>query len=960
MFIMTFSFSSSFLGQQQPSKRSKDKDRKKKRPKNSPPSPSKPIIPEGQTTDTAIPGTSTTGELVVNNTSADGSPCTHMVLSEPGETSQGNQSFTNATIAQPNEHENEFTLLIRCATPSPGPASVHPEPVITPAPPVTDEYALVKHYSDLQGDLGPNKTPTPKSVKSKSDKNTTQHEDGFCCVMSMFDGVVLFTSQTITESLGFPRDMWLGRSFIDFVHPKDRHTFASQISSGVPFVENKSSICLAKDTKNYLYVMLRKYRGLKNFGYGIAGNDVIYEPYKLVLNFREGPDAKKDEANSAATGDRRKQPFTSTMLLIISATPVTYFYKRKLKRCKLYGPQGKNPFPSPDPDEIFNRSPRFAIRHNCTGLITHVDSTIVSAFGYLPQEMIGRSIFEFFHPEDFGIMKEIYEKIVEIAKTAGASFCGSPYRFQIQNGCYVTLDTEWACFISPWSRQLEFIIGHNRVLKGPGQIKIFQPGMENIQFSEALLKSASKIREQIIQKLTEPIFKEGHSSKHQASKKCQASASFMETLMEEVNRAELKLEMPPDTDMTISERDSVMLGEISPHHEYYDSKSSSETPPSYNQLNYSENLNRFFESKPEEAIQMDTDQNAASSGQAGEDSTGSGGSVSVTAVAVPINAPTDHDRHTESPRQRFGSCGTGSAGNFSSGSNLFSGSTTNTSNTGTSSGSYQLPALTEALLSKHNDDMEKMLLKRHRDIRATSRSEKNKNKSHDTSGKAQVTLQVPISGPDPQGTKRSGSHSWEGMENYHRTSKHQHMNEDNGNVPTTSQDTGNARPPPTNFMTVSPMMQPVSIARSPFTQQSASSLMRNIELWPPLSASLTSMRTTSMAVQAPNPYHANPSIYRTMYYIPQPQQANNRSEPPGPPPPPPAFQYMAGFMLPHAPVFGQQFLYHPMYYQPVVPMATEQPPQPHLQPVQRSSIEMPASLFMNSTEYMVRINRFRV
>lgn len=41
-----------------------------------------------------------------------------------------------------------------------------------------------------------------------------------------------------------------------------------------------------------------------------------------------------------------------------------------------------------------------------------------------------------------------------------------------------------------------------------------------------------------------------------------------------------------------------MLGEISPHHEYYDSKSSTETPPSYNQLNYNENIERFFKSKP--------------------------------------------------------------------------------------------------------------------------------------------------------------------------------------------------------------------------------------------------------------------------------------------------------------------------------------------------------------------------
>lgn len=50
--------------------------------------------------------------------------------------------------------------------------------------------------------------------------------------------------------------------------------------------------------------------------------------------------------------------------------------------------------------------------------------------------------------------------------------------------------------------------------------------------------------------------------------------------------------------LTSQERDSVMLGEISPHHDYCDSKSSSETPPSYNQLNYNENLQRFFDSRP--------------------------------------------------------------------------------------------------------------------------------------------------------------------------------------------------------------------------------------------------------------------------------------------------------------------------------------------------------------------------
>lgn len=68
------------------------------------------------------------------------------------------------------------------------------------------------------------------------------------------------------------------------------------------------------------------------------------------------------------------------------------------------------------------------------------------------------------------------------------------------------------------------------------------------------------------------------------------------------------------------ERESVMLGEISPHHDCYDSKSSSETPPSYNQLNYNENIQRFFESKPkttvsDESVEQSLTDNGLLSGQ---------------------------------------------------------------------------------------------------------------------------------------------------------------------------------------------------------------------------------------------------------------------------------------------------------------------------------------------------------
>lgn len=86
--------------------------------------------------------------------------------------------------------------------------------------------------------------------------------------------------------------------------------------------------------------------------------------------------------------------------------------------------------------------------------------------GYLPQDLIGRSIMDFYHHEDLAVMKETYETVMKKGQTAGASFCSKPYRFLIQNGCYVLLETEWTSFVNPWSRKLEFVVGHHRVFQG--------------------------------------------------------------------------------------------------------------------------------------------------------------------------------------------------------------------------------------------------------------------------------------------------------------------------------------------------------------------------------------------------------------------------------------------------------------------------------------------------------------
>lgn len=448
---------------------------------------------------------------------------------------------------------------------------------------------------------------------------------------------------------------------------------------------------------------------------------------------------------------------------------------------------------------------------------------------------------EFYHPEDMKLLKEVYETIMVKGQTAGASFCGKPYRFLTHNGTYLTIETEWSIFVNPWSHHLEFVIGYHHVKKGPSNPNVLAPSADmQSQFSVQVLNESKIIREEILKLLSEPIMRPNDTVKQQVSKRCQALASFMETLMDEVtksgSRADLKLDLPQEADLTFSERDSVMLiGEISPHHDYFDSKSSSETPPSYNQLNYNENLQRFFDSRP------------------------------ITEPDIMKMEQTDTEPETRtanlSPMQFFGeSGGSESAGNMSSASNANMESITNTS-TGTSNGSsnYIPPTLTEALLCKHNEDMEKLIIKRHKVSRI--------NKGGEQSKKAQEQ--------QSHGVKRSGSHSWEGE--VHKTSKQQHIIEAQKSV------------------------TPFPNQTNPQPYQNA-----NVDLWPPFSVSLTTIQSTHTTAHAT--HFATSSIFPTVYYIPQnmPQDQHGPIQ---------TVQYMPGLLY-QSMVYPHPSTFYQMQFQP--------------------------------------------
>ncbi|KAB0406169.1 hypothetical protein E2I00_000752, partial [Balaenoptera physalus] len=134
----------------------------------------------------------------------------------------------------------------------------------------------------------------------------------------------------------------------------------------------------------------------------------------------------------------------------------------------------------------------FTTTHSPNCLFQDVDERAVPLLGHLPQDLIETPVLVQLHPSDRPLMLAIHKKIVQ---SGGQPFDYSPIRFRARNGEYITLDSSWSSFISPWSRKISFIIGRHRVRVGPLNEDVFsaEPRVEE----KALQPGTQELTEQI-------------------------------------------------------------------------------------------------------------------------------------------------------------------------------------------------------------------------------------------------------------------------------------------------------------------------------------------------------------------------------------------------------------------------------------------------------------------------------
>ncbi|XP_043475675.1 period circadian protein isoform X2 [Leptopilina heterotoma] len=676
-----------------------------------------------------------------------------------------NFGSSNEALPQPinkrkdTDHKKKSKTTLAINADSKPEVCVFSTPLKTIFDKITDEQAVVemmditdtrqpndKLVSDYEAGLDP-------QINSQDDYNF-QTNDKFTLVISMRKGLVVYT--TFSGALGYSEDDWKKKSFLELIHPSDKEVFFNRVNEII--IAYQELYYGDSEAKVTLFCKLQYKEDFDVKRDSVSVNQNHCEPFNLTLTVKNLQNRVDEEQYE-------------NMFLVVKAQSVQSAYKES---------------------EETILSSIFTTHHTATCHISHVDPEVVQYLGYLPQDMIGRSLFDFYHPEDLPFIKDVYKTVLT---HDGISYKSKPYRFIIKNGDFVVLETDWTAYINPWTRKLEHIQGQHRVIKGPVDPNIFRESDKSINFSDVVLNNAAIIQKEILTLLQEEIEK----NEKEVNNSCKYLVPLIVSLFQEI----LSSRSIKDTAVNarsfsgppmLQEHESVILGGISPHREYEDSKSSTETPPSYSQLNYNENMQRFFKSNP-----MGT----ANYGSYEDNTTGNSGDETV-------KKDNSSERKYMSPNGESGQSGSDSGNGFNSQLN---------SNTMGKKTYGELPILTVSLLNKHNEDMEKMMVQKHKifrsNIKKSDKLKESRVKAKDEEQEIKASIE--------HGIKRRRSNS---RDKSHKVPKKVcKMEPINGTVPLSL---NNTVPKPLN--------------------NEQTNVSTNTNLWSPHSISVPSINTTSSTV----------------------------------------------------------------------------------------------------------------
>ncbi|XP_076241204.1 basic helix-loop-helix ARNT-like protein cyc isoform X2 [Calliopsis andreniformis] len=297
-----------------------------------------------------------------------------------------------------------------------------------------------------------------------------QAAEGFVFVVGCDRGRILYVSESVLQTLNYSQGELLGQSWFDILHPKDVAKVKEQLSSS-----DLSPRERLIDAKTMLPVKTDVPQGVSRLCPG-ARRSFFCRMKRKVENVRCSELQVKEEADTTSGCHRRKkQQNVDWKYCVIQCTG--YLKSWAPAKIDLEEQEGdgdgdacnlsclvavgrlQSTIPTSLPKKPRLRPIKFVSRHAMDGKFLFVDQRATLVLGFLPQELFGTSMYEYYHHDDIPHLAESHKAALQASESVTTQI----YRFRTKGSSFVKLQSEWKSFRNPWTKDIEYLIAKNSV-----------------------------------------------------------------------------------------------------------------------------------------------------------------------------------------------------------------------------------------------------------------------------------------------------------------------------------------------------------------------------------------------------------------------------------------------------------------------------------------------------------------
>uniref|UniRef100_A0A8D0DYN6 Endothelial PAS domain protein 1 n=1 Tax=Salvator merianae TaxID=96440 RepID=A0A8D0DYN6_SALMN len=246
--------------------------------------------------------------------------------------------------------------------------------------------------------------------------------EGFVAVITQ-DGDMIFLSENVSKYMGLTQVELTGHSIFDFTHPCDHEEIRENLSLKNGFGKKNKEMSTERD------FFMRMKCTVTNRGRTVNLKSATWK----VLHCTGQIKVYNTCPPHALCG--YKEPLLSCLILM----------------CE--------PIQHPSSTDIPLDSKTFLSRHSMDMKFTYCDDRITELVGYHPEELLGRSAYEFYHALDSESMTKSHQNLCTKGQVVTAQ-----YRMLAKHGGYVWLETQGTVIYNTRNLQPQCIICVNYVL----------------------------------------------------------------------------------------------------------------------------------------------------------------------------------------------------------------------------------------------------------------------------------------------------------------------------------------------------------------------------------------------------------------------------------------------------------------------------------------------------------------